>query len=70
MGGPMQQSTFVTLVVGGFTAAIFWALNTYFLMSHPIPADIASGITVGISALVTHFVPDTQPVAPATAPKA
>lgn len=64
MGGPVQQSTFVALVVGGFTAAAFWALNTFFLAGHPVPADIASGLTVGIGALVSHFVPDTQAPAP------
>ena len=64
MGGPVQNSTFVASVVGGIMATVFWAANTYWLSSHPIPGDIASGLTVAIMALVAHFVPDTQPAAP------
>jgi hypothetical protein len=56
---PVQQSAQATALGGAVTTTLFWAARTYGHVE--IPPDVQAAITVGVMAIITHFVDDAVP---------
>ena len=50
----------VGTLAGAVTIVFVWALNTYAIAGHPIPAEIGSAITTVFTFVLSYLAPEAQ----------